>query len=446
MAWSRVQQVGVFNTALASSSTESFTTGVTAGHLIIVGFELAVNASSVTVKDNLGNSLSLAASGTFSTGPFPCYIYYEIAPAGVTSITITPSSASGVAGWWMDEWSGNASSSPLDKTNSNTDGGTPGTAASTGSTGTLANASELVVAYFGSDNGCSAGTSGWTVANDPSNSGSLYESLVVSATTAQNAAATQSSSGHWIGLIATFLPAAGGSVSPSVSGTVSVTGSVSPIFSPFNQPVSGNITVTGTANPQLAFEPTLSGSVSVTGVVSPTLSGGGSPVTPAVSGIVSVSGQVSPTFPVQVSPISGAISISGQVNPVFSPINIPLSGLIGLSGFVYPIFQTPPLPPVPPPGPTGVPSSVGLTGRFDNVISNILYNNNQTIVIEASTGRLYPLRQIYHTIMQNPQTNANAYNVSLRFSLVEYRPYSGTISSINALGQRTLLYTVVRNS
>ena len=62
MAWILVKTSGPFNPSFsASPTTESFSSGVTAGNLIIVGVNY-LNGAALTVKDNLGNSLTQIVS------------------------------------------------------------------------------------------------------------------------------------------------------------------------------------------------------------------------------------------------------------------------------------------------------------------------------------------------------------------------------------------------
>jgi hypothetical protein len=431
MAWTLVKTSGPFNPSFASSpATNAFSSGVTAGNLIIVGVNY-LNGAALTVKDNLGNSLTQIVSEGDPANSYLASIWYEIAPAGVTSITMTWSGTNGVGGWWQQEYSTPGGTVSVDKTNQNQG---VGTAITSLSTGTLSSASELVLNYISTDFGVTSGESGWTLLNDQANSGSAFQTLVVSATTAQTGTATQSSSGNWASVIATFQASGGGSINPTVSGTISVSGVVTPTISGISESISGNIAVTGAPNVQLAFQPSLLGAVSVSGVVTPTFGN----VNVNISGSVDVTGIFTPSLGIA---NTGSVNVTGIVNPTLSgggtqPVTV--SGTLQISGSIS-ITLSGPTPPAPPPG--NPPLFIGQLGRFDVIANAIIRRDPTTIVQEASTGNYYFLRDILDPLLVSTQDPT--YNPGLRFAYMEWLQDQGTISWVTPTGSRQLLYTII---
>ena len=191
--------------AASASVTFTFPAAPTAGNLVVFGFSwrgdttVTVVPFSCVLATNSGNGAGIDGA-----------IYYKIASGaeGVTwTFTLAASNKSaGVA----SEWSG-ISSTPLDKTNSNTGSGLAGT---TGTTGTLTQVDELVVALFANidvdtwslhDNGLTeiGGAASTGGANSTRNTNSLA-TKITSATTDINYGATLSGIQTWSTAVATF--------------------------------------------------------------------------------------------------------------------------------------------------------------------------------------------------------------------------------------------------
>lgn len=203
---------GAGDTSVASLS------GVTSANLLVaqnncVG--ILSGGSSISVADGQGSYTQAVQTEVDATGvnyAQAAIHYLTNANSGSHSITSTNNAGSFNAyGWTMvNEVSGTASS-PLDKTSVNS--ATSSNAYTTGSTGTLSNASEIAFANFSIQNGSAVTInepSGFTnlsvnTAATTAGQGSMdYE--VVSATTALNA--NWGSSGNvpngWAAVIATF--------------------------------------------------------------------------------------------------------------------------------------------------------------------------------------------------------------------------------------------------
>lgn len=189
----------------STSVTFTFPSAPTAGNLVVLGFSWRGDTTVTAVP----HSVALATNGGNGSG-IDSAIYYKIASGSEgTTWTFTlgaSNKSSGVA----SEWSG-IDATPLDKTNSNTGTGTAGT---TGLTGTLAQADELIVALYSNVNtntwsaydnsqgqvGQAASTGGATSTRN----NTAMASRIVTATTSTNYGATLSGSQIWSTAVATF--------------------------------------------------------------------------------------------------------------------------------------------------------------------------------------------------------------------------------------------------
>lgn len=162
-------------------------------------------------------------------------IAYKVAGAG-ESATQVPFQQVNSVNWSVEieEWSGMAAS-PLDKTNSNPQSGT-GTSVQPGSTGTLTQASEVVVtvsATNGSNGAGEAIDSGFTVLDAATFTQAISGYLAVSATTALNPTHSWNTSRPRIAAIATFKVSTGGST---------FTGTAAQTLPAFTQAAAGTFT------------------------------------------------------------------------------------------------------------------------------------------------------------------------------------------------------------
>jgi hypothetical protein len=222
MAWSNIS--GKVDTANGgggtTTNTGTFGANVTSGNLLIVAVASGSNAVT-NVTDTVGTSYS--NSGVTNNA----YIYYGIAGgSGANTVSVTFSSASNFPILWLYEFSGNASSSPLDKHTGTTGNST---AVNSGATATTTNASELLFGFLIPTADMSAGgdQSGWTVLHDHANSGSATQYEIVSSTGAYSATGTSTTSAAWTALIATFLPSSATTLDPGpITGTMNSSGVV----------------------------------------------------------------------------------------------------------------------------------------------------------------------------------------------------------------------------
>jgi PKD repeat protein len=193
-----VQSAGNLSTQNATGVSASFTSSTTAGNVIVVGASTAGPAIS-SVVDTQGNTyVQAAASGSDA-------IWYASAiKGGADTVTANFVSRTGYSLIYVHEYSGLATS-PLDQISSQTGTGT----AVTSGAKTTTQASELIFGYASVDNCVTSGTTGFSVRQTVGCN--MSEDMIVSSTGTYSATFTQSPSGGWAGLMATFAAAGGGS-------------------------------------------------------------------------------------------------------------------------------------------------------------------------------------------------------------------------------------------
>jgi hypothetical protein len=207
---SKVQSAHGDHGLSAGAVTITFPSSNTAGNTLIVMARWAGGSSNVTmaVTDSQGNTYSVlrsrdnaphdnlgSAGGAFQQSwiVFSCN-------AGSNVVTLTPS-GNVFSMFAIAEYSG-LSAGAIDQSNFGQDGGTASTALNSGSI-TTTQASELIIAYGGSEDGpgsFTAGT-GWTI-QEQQNDSSLgqcmfYEDRLESSTGTFTGQATMSVSQHW---------------------------------------------------------------------------------------------------------------------------------------------------------------------------------------------------------------------------------------------------------
>jgi hypothetical protein len=370
---------------VASSVTVNqlaFSSSVIAGNLLIVAFlEASGTNTVVSVADSVGTTYRPAvnkAVGGFASS----WIYYGAAGgSGANTFTVTWTNNSFFPQIWLYEVIGSTLTNQLDQVSSAT--GSSATVTS-GLTPATTSANEFLFGYLIPANNIIAGESGWTTTIDPA-AGPATQYTVSGATGTYASTGTANASGTYIGLIATFLPGAGGNAplrpgplagafswhngplfnwtnsGNSFSWTngnpiISVTGIVTPRFPNQIRPhASGTIGVTGAVIVRIPKRVQVTGTIGVTGVVHGTLriandifvTGVVTPRTVTRSprtGFIKVTGVTTPRFTGVVRPFaSGAIGVTGAVNVrfigsgTFSP---GASGSIGVTGTVNPEFIT----------------------------------------------------------------------------------------------------------
>lgn len=188
-----------------SSLTVTLDATTTAGNLLIALVGYGNNATSRTPSTPSGWTLAALAQQGARTND--CAIYYYANAPAIGSESFGISGVAGIVATIL-EVSGIITSSPLDKTATNTSAGSA--SLTTGTTATTAQASELAVYVFETDYpaGSATWTSGETEVGDvnlgPAWGGSTNAYEILSATAAVSGAATYSGSGAFAGAVATF--------------------------------------------------------------------------------------------------------------------------------------------------------------------------------------------------------------------------------------------------
>ena len=247
-----IQQNVNGNESGTSNLSVSFTSNNTAGDFLIVTGSAARPASTLSISDTLGNSY-LTAFGpvTDATQDVTIYIWYvPICKGGANTVTITPSVTAALE-IHVSEWSGLASTSPVDQTASAT--GT-GTSVSSGAKTTTING-ELVFGYGWVFNTASAGT-GFTPISLLN--GDLDEYQIQPAAGSIAATFTQTS-GTWFAALVTFKPV-GWSISGAITGAGAVTVTLSgPTGGTTTTDASGNYSFSALANGSYTVTPSKTG-------------------------------------------------------------------------------------------------------------------------------------------------------------------------------------------
>src|SRR5581483_2694146 len=217
------------STTTAGSLTVTFAANVTAGNNVIVAVGTTQGTTAPAVSGITLGTTALTKANNLAGGKADCEIWYlEGAPAGQSVVTVTFTGGSGISLATLavaSEWAGLASSSSLYVHPAGGSG--TGTSWSSNSSGTLAQAAEVI---FGAAMVKTAGGavtppgSPWTNETVTANAGLDELALgyqVVSATTAQTYSGTTGTTANWASVIVSFTqaaapPAAAGFTAPSI--------------------------------------------------------------------------------------------------------------------------------------------------------------------------------------------------------------------------------------
>src|SRR5581483_9665650 len=204
------------STTTAGNLTITFAANVTAGNNVIVAVGTTQGTTAPAVSGITLGTTALTKANNLAGGKADCEIWYlEGAPAGQSVVTVTFTGGSGISLATLavaSEWAGLASSSSLDVHPAGGSG--TGTSWSSNSSGTLAQAAEVI---FGAAMVKTAGGavtppgSPWTNETVTANAGLDELALgyqVVSATTAQTYSGTTGTTANWASVIVSFTQAA----------------------------------------------------------------------------------------------------------------------------------------------------------------------------------------------------------------------------------------------
>ncbi|MCW2763240.1 MAG: hypothetical protein JWR85_3441, partial [Marmoricola sp.] len=137
-----VQSITVGSTASATTTASTFTT--TAGNLIVVSLSFASTGTTFTCTDDRGDTFSNAAQVT-SSGQTAGICYAANVAGGSTTVTVTYGAASTYRAIILSEYSGVATSNPVDVTSVNTGTATTATDNVTSNIATTTQTGNLIV-------------------------------------------------------------------------------------------------------------------------------------------------------------------------------------------------------------------------------------------------------------------------------------------------------------
>lgn len=297
-----------------SSSTWTLTFGftATAGNLLVI----VATSSPNPMTTPSGYTLAVSKATVPNT-----YIWYKIAAGGETSAGMAVTGGSSYSIAHVIEFSGVASSSPLDKTASG--GGSSDSTAQSGTTSALAQADEVVVVGYGLDDQVFSFTqaSGFTsnaLTRDTFDVKTLQSSYkIVSATTAVTADGTWPMSAVDSNVLATF----------KAAGAAGVTGTAAGTFGSFTGSASGAHGVAGTASGSFgAFSGSATGTHGVTGTAAATFAS----FVGAASGSfgVDITGTAAAVFPAFSGSATGTVLVTGAATAAFPQFVGAASGLV----------------------------------------------------------------------------------------------------------------------
>lgn len=215
MALARVGVHTGINTAFASSVTTASWTSTSGNMLIAVAQADTVAQNGITVTDNKGNTWSRVRSDSLAaTFDLEIWVAYNITGGAGHTVTATDNGGGVDSLLIVEEWSGAALSSALDKTTGTT--GTTSTALNSGASAATTQAAEVVIGA-GVASGNVTMTAGATYSNlnkiNTTFSTLAFESKIVAATGTQTADMTSGSAGSWVCQVAAFKEA---TVAPAV--------------------------------------------------------------------------------------------------------------------------------------------------------------------------------------------------------------------------------------
>ena len=197
--------------AASNTCTVTFDSPTTSGNLIIVCVDSYPSAApTYTVTDNKSNTSASAVYRTQDTSRIQISYFANIAGGASHSVTVQSTRSDGRLRVHLQEWSGLATSSPLDKTASATG---YSSSPSSGNTATTAQNDEALIGFAATSadvRNFTAG-SGYTEVNEIDVvETSSDEYRIVTSTGDYAATFTLSATDSWRCLIATFLAAASG--------------------------------------------------------------------------------------------------------------------------------------------------------------------------------------------------------------------------------------------
>jgi hypothetical protein len=311
----------------------TFSGAQTAGNtnFVLIG-ETGTAVTPSVPNDSAGNAYTLIgsiASAGASPGLYVFASFGIVSASANTNIVGASAGSGGSIKYFVCEYSG--LSSTIDGS-VRTGSGSSGTAMSTANQ-TTTNANDLILAI---GEILTAGTmvagTGYTLRDYQGSALNLaWEDQIVTSTGTFSGTFTGPGSAGWASLLVAIQATGGGSVTPTLTaGNIIVTATTAPTVA-YEPSLTGTVSVSGTVTNSIAVAPSFTGTANVTGSVTITLA-----TEPALTGLVSVTGAVNVSYD-QFETISGTISVTGTVTPtVASTVFESVTGSVLLTGTVSP--------------------------------------------------------------------------------------------------------------
>lgn len=216
----------------AKSAAVAFSSGNTAGNMVIAFVRMSTTTQTVKVTDKNGNTYTDAVSQSQTTDGSQIHLFYaKNVKAGANTVTATFSGTNSHPWLAVYEYSGLSASAPLDQT-AHAQG--KSTSPSSGATSTTSSANELVFAGLGLPSSSTvtvAAGSGYQLERQTtSGTRAADEEKVATATGSFSGTFAISGSTNWSALVATFAASASSSP-PSITTTSLASGTVGTAYS-----------------------------------------------------------------------------------------------------------------------------------------------------------------------------------------------------------------------
>jgi hypothetical protein len=221
-----VQASSTASSASASSTSLAFTSNNTAGNTIVVAASWQATGLTPTCSDSQGNAYSTIVTKADATNDSQSGICYATnIKAGANTVTVTYGASETYRSLAIQEYSGIATTSPVDTSISNTATGTTSTNGYTSTTSVTGTSGDLIFGFFTDETGNSAtataGT-GFTVRtnNTALTSPVTTEDMVQTSAGSIAATQTENAADEYVGMMMAFRPASTGSLTDTNASSI----------------------------------------------------------------------------------------------------------------------------------------------------------------------------------------------------------------------------------
>lgn len=199
-------------TNTATSASLTFTSNPTSGNLVVVVVQVVAPSKAIVVQDAAGtpNSYTATTHSPATDGTFVTFgiWYLEAGATANKTVNITWGGASLQWNAWMQEYTGNASASPLEQEQDIT-GGSPSQTNINLPSYTPTNANDLIVATASAGSGFASVGSGYSLIDAVQGASAAVDQIQTTAT-ATGTYMNINSAATWFGMVAAFKQAGGG--------------------------------------------------------------------------------------------------------------------------------------------------------------------------------------------------------------------------------------------